>query len=96
MNLAKALTASAIALTIASGAAMAQVNSPVGQNRAEGQLSPEQAEEVARPAAKAPSTTAGTPTGYVAENSGLAPDGAVDNPAAENPINEKLKDQAGQ
>ncbi len=71
MNLTMKITASALALAMTAGIAIAQVNSPVGQNRAENQLSQEQAAEVARPAAQNPSTTANVPTG--AEVTGTEP-----------------------
>lgn len=57
------LTATALALLMGAGSAFAQVNSSVGEGRAEGQLSPEQAEIISDPGNDAPSTTANVPTG---------------------------------
>jgi len=47
MEIVKLTTATTLALLLGSAAVMAQANSPVGKNRTEGQLTPEQALEVA-------------------------------------------------
>lgn len=49
MTLVKASSAALLALLIGAGAAWAQTQEPMGQNQTEGQLTPDQAEEVAPP-----------------------------------------------
>lgn len=62
MRITTATTASVIGLLFGATAAFAQVNSPVGENRVQGQLSPEQAEIISDPGNDAPSTTANAPS----------------------------------